>query len=147
VPDEIVIGIIEEGVAQPDCAMGAVFDGFPRTIAQAQALDDMLAKRKQRTDAVIELRVGDEALIGRMEQRIKENPGAARADDKPETLRNRLEVYHMQTASLLDYYAQQKKLYTVDGMARIEQVTAAIRAVIEGLKVRQKSLFSLLFGG
>lgn len=147
VPDEIVIGIIEERLNQPDCAKGAVFDGFPRTIAQAQALDDVLAKRKQRIDAVIELRVDDEALIGRMEQRIRDNPAAARADDNPETLRNRLDVYHMQTAPLLDYYTHQKKLYTVDGMAPIEQVRAAIRAVIEGLKVRRKSLFSLLFGG
>lgn len=147
VPDDIVVGIIADRLKQPDCKKGAIFDGFPRTIAQARALDEMLLSGNQQIDSVIELKVDDEALIGRMEQRIRENPGAARADDNPETLRKRLEIYHRQTAPLLDYYQQQKKLHTVDGMAPIGNVTAAIRTELKGLKARGKSLFSLLFGG
>ncbi|MGQ0742610.1 MAG: adenylate kinase [Alphaproteobacteria bacterium] len=147
VPDEIVIGIIAERIEKPDCAGGAVFDGFPRTIAQAEALDRMLAGRSQKIDAVIELKVNDEALVSRMESRIRENPAAARADDNPETLRNRLAVYHRQTAPLLDYYRRQGKLRTVDGMASIEVVSRAIRDALRGLKPARKSLFSWLFGG
>jgi len=147
VPDEIVIGIIAERIAQPDCANGAIFDGFPRTLAQARALGEMLAKRGQKIDAVIELKVDDAALVGRLESRIRENPGAVRADDTPETLRNRLAVYHKQTAPLLDFYRKQGKLRTVDGMAPIATVADAIRAQLKGLKPRKKSLFSRLFGG
>jgi adenylate kinase len=131
VPDDVVIGIIAERIAQPDCAKGAIFDGFPRTIAQAEALDKMLAGRGKTIDAVVELKVDDEALVGRMESRIRENPGAARADDNPETLRNRLAVYHKQTAPLLDYYRRQGKLRTVDGMASIGTVTSQIRTAIK----------------
>jgi adenylate kinase len=133
VPDDIVTRTIAERIAKPDCAKGAVFDGFPRTIAQAKALDAMLAKRRLRIDGAIELKVDDEALVGRMEQRIKENPGAARADDNPATLRNRLGVYHKQTAPLLDYYRRQNKLHTVDGMAPIPEVTRAIKTIVDRL--------------
>lgn len=136
VPDDIVIGIIAERLAAPDCAKGAVFDGFPRTIAQAQALDRMLKSRGQQIDAVIELKVDDEALVGRMESRIRENPGAARADDNPEILRKRLAVYHEQTAPLLEFYRRQGKLHTLDGMAPIESVTAAIRTVLSAVETR-----------
>jgi adenylate kinase len=147
VPDDIVIGIIAERIGQPDCAKGAIFDGFPRTIAQAEALDRMLTGRKQQIDAVIELKVNDEALVGRLEQRVRENPGAVRADDTPETLRKRLEVYHRSTAPLLDYYRRQGKLHSVDGMAPIAKVTAAIRAELARLSTRKKGLLSRLFGG
>jgi adenylate kinase len=133
VPDEVVVGIIAERLDRPDCAKGAVFDGFPRTIAQAEALDKLLAGRASKIDAVIELRVDDEAMIGRMETRVKENPGAARADDTPETLKKRLVVYHQNTAPLLDYYRAQGKLKTIDGMAPIPQVALAIRAVLTRL--------------
>jgi adenylate kinase len=136
VPDEVVIGIIAERLDRPDCAKGAVFDGFPRTIAQAQALDKLLAGRGRKIDAVVELRVDDEAMIGRMETRVKENPGAARADDTPETLKKRLVVYHQNTAPLLDYYRAQGKLKTIDGMAPIPQVALAVRAVLTGLGAR-----------
>ena len=132
VPDELVIGIIAERLGASDASKGAVFDGFPRTVAQAEALDRMLAERKK-IDAVIELKVDDDAMVGRMEQRVRENPGAARADDTPETLRNRLHVYHRQTAPLLDYYRKQGKLKTVDGMAPIPQVSAAIKSIVSGL--------------
>ena len=147
VPDDIVIGIIAERIGEPDCAKGATFDGFPRTIAQAEALDRMLSGRKQQIDAVIELKVNDDALVGRLEQRVRENPGAVRADDTPETLRKRLEVYHRSTAPLLDYYRRQGKLKTVDGMAPIAKVTAAIRPELVRLSTRKRGLLSRLFGG
>jgi adenylate kinase len=134
VPDEVVVGIIAERLDKPDCAKGAIFDGFPRTVAQAKALDTMLAGRSSRIDSVIELKVDDEAMVGRMESRIRENPGAARADDTPETLRNRLGVYQRNTAPLLDFYRKQGKLVSVDGMAPIPEVSTAVRRVIQGLK-------------
>jgi adenylate kinase len=133
VPDDIVIGIIGERLDAPDCAKGAIFDGFPRTIAQAEALDRMLAARGSPIDAVIELKVNDEAMIDRVKSRIRENPGSARPDDNPETLRERLAVYHRNTAPLLDYYRAQEKLLSVDGMAPIEEVAAAIRTILKRL--------------
>jgi len=129
VPDEIVVGIIAERLDQPDCADGAVFDGFPRTIAQAEALDTILASRKRRIGLVIELKVRDEILLARVEQRIRDG-GHSRADDTPDTLRHRLGVYYKSTAPLLSYYEGQGKLATVDGMAPIPEVTAAIAALI-----------------
>jgi adenylate kinase len=135
VPDDVVIGIIAERLDKPDCAKGAIFDGFPRTVAQAKALDTMLAGRKRKIDAVIELKVDDEAMVGRMENRVKENPGAARADDTPTTLRNRLGVYHKNTAPLLDFYRRQGKLSSVEGMAPIPEVAAAIRRLLKDLQV------------
>ncbi len=132
VSDDIVIGIISERLDTPDCVKGAVFDGFPRTTAQAQALDRLLEQRKSRIHAVIELKVHDAALLGRVENRNRENPGSTRADDNPETLGKRLAVYHKNTAPLLDYYRAQGKLSTVDGMAPIPQVSAAIHAIVAG---------------
>ena len=131
VPDEIVVGIIAERYDQPDCAKGAVFDGFPRTIPQAEALDEMLKARGRRIDLVIELKVDDAVLIGRVEQRIKESGGVARADDTPETLKNRLAVYYKNTAPLIKFYKKQGKLVTVNGMAPIGEVTKAIAAVVD----------------
>ncbi len=130
VPDDLVVGIIAERLEKPDCAEGVIFDGFPRTVAQAKALDAMLAGRGRKIDSVIELKVDDEAMVGRMESRVKENPGAARADDNPETLRKRLKVYHQNTAPLLDFYRDQDKLVTLDGMAPIADVSAAVRQVV-----------------
>jgi adenylate kinase len=148
VPDEIVIGIIAERIGQPDCAKGVVFDGFPRTIAQAEALDHMLSQRHQKIDAVIELKVDDDALVGRVETRkIEMGQEALRSDDTPETLRKRLAVYHRSTEPLLDFYRRQKKLHTVDGMDSIQEVTAAIRAILEGLKPSRSGLFSLFSSG
>jgi adenylate kinase len=131
VSDEIVIGIIGERYDQPDCAKGAIFDGFPRTIPQAEALDGMLKARDKKIDLVIELKVADEVLIERVKARIAQSGGVARADDNPETLANRLKVYHQNTAPLLDYYQKQGKLVTVDGMLPIAEVTKAIAEVIE----------------
>jgi adenylate kinase len=130
VSDDIVIGIIGERYDQPDCANGAVFDGFPRTIAQAEALDAMLAKRKRKIDVVIELKVDEAILLARVEQRIKESGGVARPDDNPETLKARLAVYYKNTAPLLDFYRRQGKLETVDGMAPVDIVTKAIATAI-----------------
>jgi adenylate kinase len=130
VSDEIVIGIIADRYDQPDCKNGAVFDGFPRTIPQAEALDAMLAKRGKKIDRVIELKVDDKILLDRVEQRIKQ--GSARPDDNPETLKNRLDVYYKNTAPLLDYYNKQGKVVALDGMAPIDDVTKAIAKVLGG---------------
>jgi adenylate kinase len=129
VSDEIVVKIIAERYDRPDCANGAVFDGFPRTIKQAEALDAMLAARGRKIDLVVELKVDEAILLSRVEQRIRE--GTARADDNPETVKNRLQVYRRDTAPLLDYYGRQGKVSTVDGMAPIDDVTKAIAAVID----------------
>jgi len=130
VSDDIVIKIIAERYDQPDCAGGAVFDGFPRTIPQAEALDKMLAARHKKIDVVIELKVDDAVLVKRVEQRIKESGGVTRADDTPETLKARLAVYYKNTAPLLDYYRKQGKLETVDGMASVDAVARAIATAI-----------------
>ncbi len=132
VPDATVVGIIGERYDKPDCARGAVFDGFPRTIPQAQALDEMLAKRGRKIDLVLELKVDDAALLARVEQRIKDG-GPVRADDTPETLKNRLSVYYANTAPLLGYYGDQNKLQSLDGMAPIQTVTDQISAILDGM--------------
>ena len=129
VSDETVIGIIAERFDRPDCAAGAVFDGFPRTIRQAEALDGMLAARARKVDIVIELKVDEAILVSRVEQRIRS--GEARADDNPGTLKNRLAEYWRQTAPLLDFYRKQGKLESIDGMAPIDKVTRAIAQVID----------------
>jgi len=129
VPDEVVIGIIGERYDQPDCKFGAVFDGFPRTIPQAEALDRMLAERGRKIDVVLELKVNDAVLLQRVEQRIKDG-GPLRSDDTPETLKNRLGVYYKNTAPLLDYYAKQGKVVSVDGMAPIDAVTTTVAGII-----------------
>ena len=131
VSDETVISIIGERYDQPDCAKGAVFDGFPRTIAQAEALDAMLAARAKKIDLVLELKVDDAVLLSRVEARIKAG-GVLRSDDTPETLAHRLGVYYKNTAPLLDFYRAQGKLKTVDGMAPVETVTAQIAQVLGG---------------
>ncbi len=129
VSDEIVISIIEDRLKKPDCAKGAVFDGFPRTIPQAEALDRLLAGLGRKIDVVIELKVSDDILLDRVKQRIAQ--GFSRPDDNPETLKNRLAVYHKNTAPLIAYYGKQGKVVTVDGMAPIAEVTAQIAAAID----------------
>ena len=132
VSDETVIRIIGERYDQPDCKNGAVFDGFPRTISQAEALDRMLDDRGRKIDLVLELKVDDAVLLGRVEARIKAG-GVLRSDDTPETLAHRLKVYYKNTAPLIDFYRGQGKLKTVDGMAPVEAVTAEIAAVLDGV--------------
>ena len=132
VPDETVIGIIAERYDQPDCRNGAVFDGFPRTVPQAEALDQMLAQRGRKIDLVLELKVDDAVLLARVESRIKAG-GVLRSDDTPETLRHRLEVYYKNTAPLIGFYRKQGKLKTLDGMADIPEVTAQIDRALDGV--------------
>jgi adenylate kinase len=134
VSDDIVIGIIGDRYDQPDCAKGAVFDGFPRTIPQAEALDAMLEKRGRKIDMVIELKVADAVLLKRAETRANEAVAAGktpRDDDNPDTVRNRLAVYWKNTAPLLEYYGAQGKVRSVDGMTPIADVTRAIAAAID----------------
>jgi len=145
VTDAIVIGIVAERIDRPDCAHGAVFDGFPRTIPQAEALDRMLAERGKKIDLVLELKVDDAVLVKRAEQRVREMKAkgeAPRADDTPETLKHRLEVYYKNTAPLLAYYERQGKVAAVDGMAPIETVTASIARIID----RKRGWLARLFG-
>ena len=129
VPDEVVIDIIGARYDEPDCAGGAVFDGFSRTIPQAEALDKMLERRQRQIDLVLELKVDDAVLLSRVEARIKAG-GVLRSDDTPETLQHRLQVYYKNTAPLIDYYRGQGKLKTLDGMAPIAAVTAQIDAAL-----------------
>ncbi|MEM1139208.1 MAG: adenylate kinase [Pseudomonadota bacterium] len=129
VPNEIVVSLIEARIDQPDCAKGFLLDGFPRNVAQAEALDVMLKGKGAEIDAVIQLAVDDAALLARIEKRAAES-GGARADDNAETLKKRLAVYHEQTAPLLPYYKAQGKLNVIDGMAGIDEVTAEIDAVL-----------------
>ena len=132
VSDETVIKIIAERYDRPDCKAGAVFDGFPRTIPQAEALDVMLAERDRKIGLVLELKVDDAVLLSRVEARIKAG-GVLRSDDTAETLAYRLGVYYKNTAPLIDYYKGQGKLKTVDGMAPVETVTAQIKAILDAV--------------
>jgi adenylate kinase len=129
VSDEVVIALIEEQLDLNPKAAGFIFDGFPRTIPQAEALDAALAKRGRKVDAVIRLKVDEGALIARVEKRFHEE---GRADDNPESFKKRLAAYNSQTAPLLPLYAGQNKLSEVDGMAPMEVVSAAISKVIDG---------------
>lgn len=129
VPDGIILGLVRERLQQPDARKGLVLDGFPRTVAQAEALDRLLAEMGRRIDAVIALDVPDEVLISRIENRIRET-GGARSDDNVETLKRRLEVYHAQTRPLLDYYRGRGLLYVVDGTRSIDEVSRAIEEIL-----------------
>jgi adenylate kinase len=129
VPDEVVIGIIDERIDAPDAAKGFILDGFPRTVAQAEALRALLAKKGLKLDGVVELVVDEKALISRMEMRVAQTlaaGGTVRADDNPESFRTRLEAYRAQTAPVSAYYAAQGELKQVDGMAPVEAVAQAI---------------------
>ncbi len=127
VSDQIVIDLIQERLAAAEAAGGAIFDGFPRTVAQAQSLDRMLEACGARIDLVIRLKVMDEVLLQRIRGRFAE---AGRPDDNPETFQVRLAAYNQQTAPLLPYYADQGKLTEVDGMAEVKTVAAAIDAAL-----------------
>ena len=128
VTDEIVIALIEARLPEAEAAGGAIFDGFPRTVAQAEALDSMLARRGARIDRVIRLRVDDAALTARIASRFAEQ---SRPDDNPDTFKDRLAVYNRQTAPLLPYYADQGLLTEINGMGAIADVSAAIDAALE----------------
>jgi adenylate kinase len=128
VSDDIVVALIEERLPEAEAAGGAIFDGFPRTVAQAEALDAMLARRGQRIDHVVRLKVNDEGLLDRVSQRFAEE---GRPDDNPDAFKVRLEAYNAQTAPLLPFYAGQGKLVEVDGMASMDEVAKAIAAALE----------------
>jgi len=132
VSDDVMIDIIADRIERPDSAKGFILDGFPRTIAQADALSDLLAKKGLKLDAVIEIAVNDAMLRDRIAGRAKET-GGARADDTLETLAKRLAVYHAQTAPVADYYRRKGMLKTVDGMGTMDQVNAAIENLLSAV--------------
>jgi adenylate kinase len=158
VSDDVILGIVADRMAKPDVTKGVVFDGFPRTPAQASALDKMLASLKQKLHAVIEMKADDDELVARISGRFTcktcgkgyhdtyaptkiagtcDSCGGHefvhRADDNEKTVRDRLTVYNTQTAPLVGYYRETGKLHVVDGMAEINAVTAAIGAVLDKL--------------
>lgn len=160
VSDEIVIGIIDERLDQPDAKKGFILDGFPRTTAQAEALDALLTRKGLRLDAVIEIRVPDDFLVERITGRFSctkcgagyhdkfQRPktdgvcdvcGATeftrRADDNAETVKKRLDAYHAQTAPLLPYYQGKGVLQVVDGTQPIDEVTQRLTGLLDGVKV------------
>lgn len=159
VPDDVVVGIIGERITQPDCANGFILDGFPRTVAQAEALDRLLEARGLKLDHVIEMSVVDDVLVERVTGRFtcgncgagyhdKFQPTAVagvcdrcggtefvrRRDDNEVSMRKRLTAFHDQTAPLLPYYRARGVLSSVDGMAPIDAVAAAIDTVLDGGK-------------
>ncbi|RQH15838.1 adenylate kinase [Bradyrhizobium sp. RP6] len=129
VPDEVVVGIISDRIDQPDARNGFILDGFPRTVPQAEALDELLKQKHLKLDAVIELRVNESALLNRVETRVaqmRERGEEVRVDDTPEVLTKRLASYRSQTEPLIHYYSERRKLSTIDGMMAIDEVTRAI---------------------
>jgi adenylate kinase len=129
VPDEVVVGIISDRIDQPDAKHGFILDGFPRTVPQAEALDNLLRHKHLKLDAVIELRVNESALLSRVETRVaqmRERGEEVRLDDTPEVLTKRLASYRSQTEPLIHYYSERRKLSTIDGMMAIDEVTRAI---------------------
>jgi adenylate kinase len=136
VPDDIVVGIISDRIDQPDAANGFILDGFPRTVPQAEALDELLKKKHMKLDAVIELRVNESALIDRVETRAAETRARGeevRIDDTPEVLTKRLASYRSLTEPLIHYYSERRKLLTVDGMMTIEHVTREINRILAAI--------------
>ena len=131
VSDDIMIGMISERMDAPDCANGVILDGFPRTVAQAEALDKMFADKNIALDSVIEIAVDEAALFARIENRAAET-GGSRSDDNAEVLAERLKVYHANTAPILPYYKDKNKLVTIDGMQSIDKVSEDIRSVMQG---------------
>lgn len=156
VPDEIILGMVKERLAQPDCAKGFILDGFPRTVAQAEALDKILSEMNKNLDFALALVVPDELLVERLTGRrtckncgmmfhVKYKPPKVegkcdacggelyqRPDDNEETVRNRLKVYHESTAPLIDYYKKKGILKEIDGSKSIEEITAQLISILEG---------------
>jgi adenylate kinase len=156
VPDEIILGMVKERLSQPDCQKGFILDGFPRTVAQAEALDKLLSEMGKKLDFALALIVPDELLVERLTGRrtckncgmmyhIKYKPPKVegkcdvcggelyqRPDDNEETVRNRLKVYHEQTAPLIEYYKNKGILREIDGSKSIEEITQQIISILEG---------------
>jgi adenylate kinase len=136
VPDDIVVGIISDRIDQPDAKKGFILDGFPRTVPQAEALDDLLKHKHMKLDAVVELRVNESALLQRVETRAAETRARGeevRIDDTPEVLTKRLAAYRAQTEPLIHYYSEKRKLLTVDGMMTIEEVTREVGRILHAI--------------
>src|SRR4051812_39620985 len=136
VPDEVVIGIISDRLDQPDAAKGFILDGFPRTVPQAEALDQLLKKKHMKLEAVIELRVNESALLQRVENRVAQMRARGedvRVADTPEVLTKRLASYRALTEPLIHYYSERRKLLTVDGMMTIEHVTREISRILAAI--------------
>jgi len=129
VPDEIIIGVIADRLKESDCETGYLLDGFPRTTAQAEALDGMLAEQGTPLNAVVELRVPDEELFRRL-------AGRGRADDTPDVIRQRLVAYSDQTKPLIDYYTKQDLLKSIDGMGDIDAIFSLIREELDPIADR-----------
>ncbi|WP_371397468.1 adenylate kinase [Fretibacter rubidus] len=148
VSDEIVIALIEEQLDMHPNANGFIFDGFPRTVPQAEALDSVLAKHGTQVDGVVRLCVDDSALMERVTKRFAEE---GRKDDNPESFKIRLGNYNEQTAPLLPFYSAQGKLTEIDGMASPDEVSASIANVLnangKGKPAAKKGFFARLFGG
>jgi len=134
VPDDVVVGVIAERIGQPDVRKsGFVLDGFPRTVAQAKSLDEMMEKRGLKLDRIIEFKVDEKALFARIDKRVRETAaagGTIRADDNPDTLKKRIAVYREQTQPIVPYYAKAGRLKSVDGMAPIDDVTRQLEAIL-----------------
>ncbi|PCJ99296.1 MAG: adenylate kinase [Zetaproteobacteria bacterium] len=130
VSDDVIIELIGNCVSEPECERGFILDGFPRTIPQAQALDEMLKHLARKIDHVIVLEVEHSILLDRIKSRVAD-ASEVRTDDTAEVLQNRLEVYDKQTAPVLPYYADRGVLWKIDGMRSIDEVTAQIEAILE----------------
>jgi adenylate kinase len=138
VHDEIVIGIIADRISEPDCAKGFILDGFPRTLAQADALDKLLKLKGRKLDCVVELKVDDAKLADRIERRARETReagGTVRADDNVEALKTRLMAYYRETAPIIGYYFAHGLLKSVDGMAPIADVSRQIDEIVDKFQV------------
>jgi len=129
VSDDILLGMLEERLAQDDARNGFILDGYPRNLAQASALDELLAKIGQPLDAVVKLEVPNNAIIERCELRFA---AEGRADDNPDTVRRRLGIYAEQTAPVAEFYARRGKLQVVDGVGDLDEVTARVKRALTG---------------
>ena len=130
VSDDVVLAIISERVEEEDCKIGFILDGFPRTVAQAEALDGIFAEKGLKMDHVVNIAIDERVLFERIEKRAAET-GGARSDDNAETLKKRLEVYHEQTMPIVPYYEKQGVVKTVDGMQGIDEVSQSIYAILD----------------
>ncbi len=138
VSDEIVIGIIADRISEADCSKGFILDGFPRTLAQADALDKLLKSKGRKIDSVIELKVDDGKLVDRIENRARETlaaGGTVRADDNAEALKTRLMAYYRETAPIIGYYFAHGLLKSIDGMAPIAEVSQQIDEILNKYQV------------
>jgi adenylate kinase len=130
VPDALMVDLVAQRLELGDCRRGYILDGFPRTLGQAETLDELLRRRHTPLDAVLELKADTEELVKRL-------AGRGRADDRPDIVRKRLEEYHRQTAPLSDYYRQKGLLHTVDGIGTPDEVFARIKAVVDPIARKQ----------